>query len=111
VDSVGEAQMLDSTSSAPGAGVGKRVGAAQAVVADNEWFWIQVYGRGSIRTLASAAVGTALNSTGTAGAVDDSGSGFEVISGITLGTATGGAEATNADGYFNFPFVSDQTNA
>jgi len=111
VDSAGEAQMVDSTSSAPGTGVGLRVGTAMAAIADNDWFWIQVYGKGSLRTLASAAVGTALNSTATPGALDDSGSGFEVISGISLGTATGGAEATNADAYFNYPFISDQTNA
>jgi hypothetical protein len=106
VDSVGEAEMVDTTSSAPGAGQGMRCGAAQADVADNEWFWIQVYGRGSLRTLASAAVGTELTSSATAGAVDDATTaGLEVINGLSLGTATGGAEATNADAYFNFPYV------
>lgn len=106
VDSDGEAEMLDTTSSAPGAGAGCRVGAAQTDVADNEWFWIQVYGKGSIRTLASAALGTELTSSATAGAVDDATTaGLEVINGLTLGTATGGAEATNTDGYFNFPYV------
>jgi len=111
VDSAGEAQMVDSTSSAPGTGVGLRVGAAMAAVANNEWFWIQVYGKGSLRTLADAAVGTALNSTATPGAVDDAGSGFEIINGLSLGTATGGAEATNADAYFNYPCISSITNA
>jgi len=106
VDSAGEAEMLDTTSSAPGAGAGQRVGAAQAAIADNEYFWIQVYGKGSIRTLASAALGTQLTSSATAGAVDDATTaGLEVIEGIVLGTATGGAEATNTDGYFNFPYV------
>jgi hypothetical protein len=106
VDSVGEAQMVDTTSSAPGVGQGLRVGAAQAAIADNEWFWIQVYGRGSIRTLASAAVGTELTSSATPGAVDDATTaGLEVIEGLSLGTATGGAAATNVDGYFNFPHI------
>jgi hypothetical protein len=83
-----------------------RCGAAQAAVADNEWFWIQVYGRGSIRTAASAAVGTELTSSATAGQVDDATTaGLEVINGLSLGTATGGSAATNADGYFNFPYV------
>ena len=106
VDSAGEAEMLDSTSSAGGAGQGGRVGAAMAAVADNDWFWIQVYGKGSARTLASAAKGTQLTSSATPGAVDDATtSGLEVIDGLTLGTATGGSEATNADAYFNFPVV------
>ena len=106
VDSAGEAEMLDATSSAPGAGAGARVGAAQAAVADNEYFWIQIYGKGSARTLQSAAVGTELTSSATPGAVDDATTaGLEVINGLTLGTATGGAAATNADAYFNFPHV------
>lgn len=106
VDSAGEAEMADTTSTAPGAGAGCRVGAAQAAIADNEWFWIQVYGKGSLRTLASAALGTELTSSATAGAVDDATTaGLEVINGLTLGTATGGAEATNTDAYFNFPYV------
>lgn len=106
VDSDGEAEMADTTSTAPGAGAGMRCGAAQSAVADNEWFWIQVYGKGSLRTLASAALGTRLNSTATAGAVDDDGTtGAEEIAGLSLGTATGGAEATNTDAYFNFPRV------
>lgn len=106
VDSAYEAEMLDTTSSAPGAGAGCRVGAAQAAIADNEYFWIQIYGKGSVRTLASAALGTELTSSATPGAVDDAiTAGLEVINGLTLGTATGGAEATNTDGYFNFPYV------
>ena len=101
-----EAQMVDTTSSAPGVGAGLRVGAALAAVADNEYFWIQIYGKGSVRTLASAAVGTSLTSSATPGAVDDATTaGLEVIMGLSLGTATGGAEATNADAYFNYPFV------
>lgn len=106
VDSDGEAEMVDTTSSAPGAGAGMRVGAAMAAIADNDWFWIQVYGKGSVRTLASAALGTELTSSATPGAVDDATtSGLEVIDGLSLGTATGGSEATNADAYFNFPNV------
>jgi hypothetical protein len=106
VDSAGEAEMVDTTSSAPGAGAGMRCGAAQSAVADNEWFWIQVYGKGSVRTLASAAAGTELTSSATPGAVDDATTaGLEVINGLSLGTATGGSAATNTDAYFNFPYV------
>lgn len=105
-DSDYEVQMVDSTSSAPGVGQGLRVGAAMAALADNDWGWFQVYGKGSLRTLASAAVGSALTSSATPGAVDDATTaGLEVINGLSLGTATGGAAATNADAYFNFPYV------
>ena len=106
-DSAYEAQMVDTTSSAHGVGAGLRCGVAMAAIADNEYFWIQIYGKGSLRTLASAAVGTELTSSATPGAVDDATTaGLEVIAGASLGTATGGAAATNADAYFNFPFIS-----
>lgn len=99
--------MVSVTTTAPGAsGFGSRCGAAQAALADNEYGWFQIYGKGSVRTLASAAKGTRLNSTATNGAVDDDGgTGAEAIEGLTLGTATGGAEATNADAIFSYPTV------
>jgi len=99
--------MASTTTTAPGAaGHGSRVGAAQAALADNEFGWFQIYGKGSVRTLASAAKGTRLNSTGTAGAVDDDGTaGAEAIVGLVLGTATGAEAATNADAIFSYPSV------
>jgi hypothetical protein len=99
--------MATTTTTAPGSsGPGSRCGAAQAVLADNECGWFQIYGRGSIRTLASAAKGTRLNSTATGGAVDDDGTaGAEQILGLVVMTATGGAAATNADAMFNYPVV------
>lgn len=99
--------MASTTTTAPGAaGPGSRCGAAQAVLADNEYGWFQIYGKGSVRTLASAAKGTQLNSTATAGAVDDDATaGAEVINGLVIGTATGGAAATNADAIFSYPSV------
>lgn len=99
--------MATVTLTAPGAsGFGTRVGIAQAALADNEYGWFQVYGKGSLRTLASAAKGTRLNSTATAGALDDDGTASsEAIFGIVIGTATGGAEATNADAILNYPSV------
>lgn len=99
--------MASTTTTAAGSsGHGTRVGAAQAALADNEYGWFQIYGKGSARTLASAAKGTRLNSTATNGAVDDDGTaGSEAINGLVLGTATGGAEATNADAIFSYPTV------
>ena len=94
------------TTTAGTAGFGTRVAVAQAALADNEYGWFQIYGKGSIRTLASTAKGTRLNTTGTAGAVDDDAtSGSEQINGLVLGTATGGAEATNADAILSYPSV------
>jgi len=99
--------MASTTNTAAGSqGHGSRCGAAQAALADNEYGWFQIYGKGSLRTLASAAKGTRLNSTGTAGAVDDDGTaGAEVIEGLVLGTATGSSAATNADAIFSYPTV------
>lgn len=100
-------EMVDVTATTAGtAGYGSQVGAAQAAIASSGYGWIQIFGKGSLRTLASAAKGTRLNSTATAGAVDDDGgAGSEAIFGLVLGTATGGAEATNTDAYFNYPSV------
>lgn len=99
--------MASVTTTAPGSsGFGTRCGAAQAALADNEYGWFQIYGKGSLRTLASAAKGTRLNSTSTDGAVDDDGTaGAEAIEGLVLGTATGGQAATNTDAIFSYPTV------
>jgi hypothetical protein len=106
VDSGFIAEMADTTSTAPGAGAGQMCGAAQAAIAINGQGWLQIYGKGSLRTLASAAKGTELTCSATPGAVDDATTaGLEVINGLALGTATGGAEATNTDAYFVYPIV------
>jgi hypothetical protein len=74
-------------------------------MADNEFGWFQIYGKGSLRTSAAAAKGTRLNTTATAGALDDDGTaGARVINGAVLGVATGGA-ATSADAVFTYPSV------
>ncbi len=99
--------MASTTNTAAGqSGHGSRIGVAQAGLADNEYGWFQVYGKGSVRTLASAAKGTRLNTTATAGALDDDGTaGSEAIVGLVLGTATGAAAAVNTDAVFNYPTV------
>ena len=92
-------QMATTANTAAGTfGNGTRVGVAQAAMALNEYGWFLVRGKGSVRTAASAAIGTRLNTTAVAGVVDDdAGVGARAINGIVIGTATGGAEATNAD--------------
>lgn len=104
IDGSFEAQMVDATSSAVGQGA--RCGVAMAAVADNEYFWLQVYGKGSLRTLASMAVGGGTFSTATPGAVDDAATtGLEPIFGAYIGTVSGGAAETNADAYFSYPTI------
>lgn len=95
------------TQTTPGtAGPGTRVGIAQAAMTDNQYGWFQVYGKGSLRTAASAAKGTRLNTTATGGVLDDDGTaGSESVLGVVLSTATGGAEATNTDATFSYPVV------
>lgn len=99
--------MATTTNTAAGTyGHGSRCGAAQAAMSANDYGWFQIFGKGSLRTLASAAIGTRLNTTATAGAVDDDGTtGARAINGLVLGTATGGAAATNADATFAYPTV------
>lgn len=99
--------MASTTTTTPGtAGPGTQIGVAQAALADNEYGWFQVYGKGGVRTAASAAKGTQLNTTGTAGQIDDDATaGAEVINGIVLLTATGGAAAVNSDAFITYPTV------
>ncbi len=99
--------MASTTTSAPGAqGPGSRVGVAQAALLDNQYGWFQIYGKGGVRTAASAAIGTRLNTTATGGQVDDDGTaGSESIFGMVLMTATGGAAAVNTDAMLSYPVV------
>lgn len=108
VESTGfDMNMISTTNTAAGTyGHGSRVAVAMAALADNEYGWFQIYGKCVGRTLASAAKGTRLNTTATAGALDDDGTaGARPILGCTLGTATGGAEANNSDMILVYPSV------
>ena len=87
-------------------GHGSRVGVAAGTLADNQYGWFQIYGRGQVRTLGLAAKGTRLNTTATAGALDDDGTASSrAINGVVLGTATGASPATNPDAYLSYPTV------
>ena len=100
-----DAAMCTTTTTAPGTGQGKAVGIARVAFADNEFGWLQVFGPGTVRVAASCAAYTLLNSTATAGQIDDDATaGAEVIDGIVLDVANGGSAATAA-GFLNFPKV------
>lgn len=100
------AVMASTTTSAPGTGAGKLAGVARAAFTASYYGWLQIFGAGTVRTAASCAAYTVINTTGTAGQLDDDASaGAEVIEGIVLDTATGGAAASTA-GFINWPKVS-----
>ena len=90
---------------APGTGAGKLAGVARAAIAASGYGWLQVFGAGTVRANALCAAYTLINSTGTAGQLDDDATaGAEVIDGIALDAAVGGAAATAA-GFINWPKV------
>lgn len=97
--------MSTTTTTAPGTGAGKPVGVARAAFTASYYGWVQVFGPGTVRVLASAVAYTYLNSTGTAGALDDDATASsEVIDGIVLDVANGGA-TSNVAGFLNWPRV------
>lgn len=100
-----QATMASTTSSAPGTGAGKQAGAARAAIAASGYGWVQVYGPGTVRVSASCAAYTIINTTATAGQLDDDATaGAEVIDGIVLDAANGGSAGTAA-GFFCWPVV------
>jgi hypothetical protein len=100
-----QASMATVTTTAPGTGAGKSVGVARAAFAASAYGWVQVYGAGLVQVSASCAAYTLINSTATAGQLDDDASaGAEVIEGIVLDTARGGSAGTAA-GWLSYPTV------
>jgi hypothetical protein len=105
IDADGGSVMASTTTSAPGAGAGKRVGVAMAAATVGQAGWVQIYGNTDLRVAANAALGTILNTTATAGQLDDDATaGAEVIDGITLMVANGGA-AGNVEASLDYPSV------
>lgn len=76
---------------------GQKCGVAPVAATDNQFIWVCVNGRIPANVLASAAANTVLNTTATAGKLDDDASvGSENIDGIVLEVANGGATAAVA---------------
>ena len=99
------AVMATVTTSAPGTGAGKLAGVARAAIAASGYGWLQIFGAGTIRVSASCAAYTLINTTATAGQLDDDATaGAEVVDGMVLDVANGGAAGTVA-GYLNWPKV------
>lgn len=98
-------EMVDTTSTAADAGQGKGVGVAQTALTSGYFGWIMVNGIGSCLGAASCVKYTELNSTATAGTLDDDATaGAEVINGIVFSVTLTGAAATAC--VINHPLVS-----
>lgn len=106
VDEDYQAAMLSTSNDAGG----DLVAVAPAAFADDDYGWVQVKGKADIRVAASAAANTALNTTGTAGQLDDDGAvGSFDIDGLVLTTANG-ASAGTAEGVLNYPQIAMAAN-
>ena len=87
-------EMVDTTSTA--SAFGDRVGVANNAITSGNYGWVQIYGATTLNVGSSCAANTALNSTGTAGRLDDDAtSGAEVINGVVT-TGTEGSNAATA---------------
>jgi len=94
------------TAAGQAGGHGSRVGVAQATLTAGQFGWFQIAGAATINTLASAALGTRLNTTATAGSLDDDGTAASrAINGVVLKVATAGAQANNTTARLSFPTV------
>jgi hypothetical protein len=84
---------------------GDIVGVAKAAVAASSYGWVQVKGVANVQVSASAAANVRLNTTATAGQIDDDGTGGAMqVQGIYLTTARG-AGAGTAPGVLNYPYI------
>lgn len=102
IDATYQAAMLSTSND----GYGNLVGVPLSAFADDDFGWLQVKGpSAAIQVAASAAANARLNSTATAGQIDDDGTtGAMEVRGIALTTANGGAAGT-APGVLNYPAV------
>jgi hypothetical protein len=100
----GTAVAMTTTNSAPGTGAGAAVGVALGTMAINEYGWFQIDGVcASISAGTSCVAYTLLNSTATAGRVDDDATaGAEVINGLVV---TAVPTSNLAPGLLRFPTI------
>lgn len=101
-----QAAMLSTSNDA----AGEHVAVAPYAFADNDYGFVQVKGPCDIRVAASAAANAQLNSTATAGQIDDDAAvGSFDITGAILTTANG-ASAGTAAGLVNYPSIAMVAN-
>ena len=103
IDEDHQAVMATTTNSATARG--DRAGVAACAFADDDYGWVQVYGACVVRTAASCAANIQINTTATAGQLDDDATASsEVVERCFLTAATGGAAATSA-AMLNYPSI------
>lgn len=84
---------------------GARVGVAAVAIASGAYAWLQVYGTCTMNVLASCAANVRINTTATAGSLDDDGTvGSMAVDGIYLTTARAASNGSAA-GILNYPMV------
>lgn len=84
---------------------GGLVGVPEFAIPANSYGWVQTFGNCSLNVAASCAADVRINTTATAGRLDDDATtGAKVINGVKLNTANGGA-AADTSAYLNFPNV------
>ena len=106
IDEDFEAALLSTSNDA----AGDRVGVVGGAFTDNYYGWAQIYGVASIQVGANCAANVGINTTGTAGQLDDDGTGGSFdISGMILTTARGGTAGT-APGVLNYPAMAMAAN-
>lgn len=84
---------------------GMRVGVVRVAGTSVNWGWVQIAGGVPGRTAAAIAANAQLNTTATAGAIDDDATvGSKRIDGIYIPTAAAGA-TTNTEFHLNYPVI------
>lgn len=82
---------------------GDKVGVAPVAFASGDYGWLQIAGPCTMNVLASCAANVRLNTTATAGSLDDDGTASSLqVEGIYLTTARG-SSAGSAAGILNYP--------
>ncbi len=100
VDEAGGAIMVTSTNGA----YGDRAGVPLVAIAASSYGWVQIYGAcAAVQVSASCAANVRINTTATAGQLDDDGtSGAEPLLGLALTTARA-ASAGTAPAFLSYP--------
>lgn len=110
IASAGQVVIIDEAYSAALLGTandarGDLVGVVPYAANSGEFGWVQVKGIAQIAVLASAAANVRLNTTGTAGSLDDDGTSTTMqVQGVYLTTARAASPGT-APGVLNYPYV------
>lgn len=84
---------------------GGLVGVPTVAIAASSYGWVQTFGNATLNVAASCAADVRINTTATAGRLDDDATvGAKVIEGVKLNTANGGS-AANVSAFLNRPRV------